>query len=84
MYEAYNRMDRDDTIDTLKAEAHDYYSEKEGLRCELSSLKLKYDNCDRGHKESIAKLQVCCRENLYKYIACQWDVYILHVDVEYE
>jgi chromosome segregation ATPase len=57
MYEAYNRMDRDETIDTLKMEVHDYFKEKEALACELSAVKMKAEGTERNHKEQLAKLQ---------------------------
>ncbi|CAL1537257.1 unnamed protein product, partial [Lymnaea stagnalis] len=57
MYEVYNTMNKDETIETLKAEAQAYFSEKEALVCELSTLKLKHESSERIHKEQTAKLQ---------------------------
>jgi len=64
MYEAYNMMNRDETIDTLKLEAQDYFKEKEVLSCELSSLRMKTEASERGHREQMAKLQSELSEKL--------------------
>lgn len=64
MYEAFNTMNKDETIETLKVEAQGYFNEKESLVCELSSLKLRHETDERIHKEQIAKLQVSHRKLL--------------------
>ncbi|XP_055872478.1 microtubule-associated protein futsch-like isoform X2 [Biomphalaria glabrata] len=57
MYEAYNTMGKDETIETLKEEAQGYFNEKEALVCELSTLRLKHESSERVNKEQMAKLQ---------------------------
>jgi len=57
MYEVYNRLPRDETIDSLKIEAQDYFREKESLLCEVSSLKMKGEAEERRHAEEMATLQ---------------------------
>ncbi|XP_059146246.1 trichohyalin-like isoform X2 [Physella acuta] len=64
MYECYNTMGKDETIETLKEEAQGYFNEKEALVCELSSIKLKAESADRIHKEQMAKLQAELTEKL--------------------
>ncbi|KAH9489733.1 hypothetical protein Btru_057097 [Bulinus truncatus] len=58
MYEAYNSLGKDETVETLKDEAQGYFNEKEALMCELSTLKLKHESAERVNKEQMAKLQV--------------------------